>query len=68
MPEGTMLEAKADTRVRMNLSQTAKGLVQFDITAEFPTPEEAALALGDALDRVKAVCVEKGLKLADPAA
>lgn len=64
MPEET---TKSESRVRMNLSQSAKGLVQFDITAEFPSPEEAAKALGEAVDLARIVCAEKGLKLADQA-
>jgi hypothetical protein len=59
---------KSETRVRMNLSQNAKGLVQFDITAEYPTPEEASEALGKAVDLARATCGAKGLKLADSAA
>ena len=62
MPEETK---KSEPRVRMNLSQSAKGFVQFDITAEFPSPIEAARALGDAIDLVRTVCAEKSLKLAD---
>lgn len=58
----------SDTRVRMNLSQNAKGLVQFDITAEFPTAEEAAAQLAKTIDLVRNTCAEKGLKLADSAA
>lgn len=34
MPEAT------NKRVRINLSETAKGLIQWDITAEFETVEE----------------------------
>lgn len=65
MPE---VAATSESRVRINLSQSAKGLVQFDITAEFPTPEAAAAALGSAIDQARAICAEKGLKLADNAA
>lgn len=58
----------SESRVRMNLSQSAKGLVQFDITAEFPNAEQAAVELGKAIDLARSVCAEKGLKLADTAA
>lgn len=51
-------------RCRMNLAQTAKGLVTFDVTAEYETPEETQKNLSDALDRVIATCKEKGLTLA----
>jgi len=63
-----ILEAKSETRVRMNLSQSAKGFFQLDITAEFPTAGEAAAALSDAIDKARAVCEAKGLKMADVAA
>ncbi len=49
-------------RVRINLSQTAKGLVQFDCTAEFETPEESGAALSAAIDQVRNIIREKGLK------
>jgi len=54
-------------RTRMNLSQTAKGLVQFDITAEYSTPEETVTQLGKALDLLKTLAQEKGLKLVEEA-
>lgn len=62
------MDTRSESRVRMNLVQGAKGEVKFDITAEYPTPEEAERALGDAIDRVKAICRDKGLKLADQGA
>lgn len=68
MDNPVILEAKSETRVRMNLSQSAKGFFQLEITAEYPTADEAARALGDAIDKARAVCAEKGLKLADAAA
>ncbi len=63
-----MAQETNETRVRINLAQGAKGDVKFDITSEFPNEEEAAMHLGNAIDRVRAMCVAKGLKLADPAA
>ncbi len=65
MPEAN---EKSESRVRMNLAQSAKGFVSFDITAEFPSADEAAAELGKAIDRARAVCAEKGLKLADQVA
>ena len=62
------MEATSESRVRMNISQNAKGAVQFDITAEFPTVEESKKALSDAIDGVRAICAEKSLRLADAAA
>jgi len=69
MIEGTtVLEAKADTRVRMNFGANAKGFVQMDITVEMPTTAEAEVEAKKAIDAYKAICVEKGLRLAEPAA
>lgn len=56
MPETT------NKRVRINLSETAKGLVQWDITAEFETVEETKKALADAIDDAREVIKEKGLQ------
>lgn len=74
MSEGTLAEgaavltAKADSRVRMGFGMTAKGLVQMDITVEMPTAEEAEAEARKAIDAYRAICTEKGLKLADSAA
>lgn len=62
MAEGT------NKRTRMNLSQTAKGLVQFEVTAEYETPEESAEQLAKAIDLLKGVIESKGLKTVDSAA
>lgn len=48
-------------RVRINLSQTVKGLVQFDITAESESVEESKKMLAEAVDSARAVIKEKGL-------
>lgn len=56
MPETT------NKRVRINLSETAKGLVQWDITAEFETVEETKKALADAIDAAREVIKGKGLQ------
>lgn len=53
-------------RVRMNFGQNAKGLVQMDLTVEFPTVAEAATWARDAIDEYRAICAEKGLKLVEP--
>jgi len=54
--------------VRINLKQTAKGEVYFDITSEFKSVDESVENLGLALEKTKALCVEKNLKLAGEAA
>lgn len=48
-------------RVRINLSQTTKGLVQFDITAESESVEESKKILSEAIDSARAVIKEKGM-------
>ena len=48
-------------RTRMNISTTAKGLAQWDVTAEYSTPEESAKHLSDAIDKVREIIRGKGL-------
>lgn len=55
MPEAT------NKRVRINLSETAKGLIQWDISAEFETVEETKKALSEAIDAAREIIKEKGL-------
>ena len=50
-------------RTRGNLKQTAKGLVQIDITAEYSTPEEMASNISAGIDMLRRVCAEKGLQI-----
>jgi len=57
-----MEQATNNKRVRINLSQTAKGLVQFDITAEAETPAESGAALSAAIDEARKIIREKELK------
>lgn len=56
--------AEANTtnkRVRINLSQNSKGLISFDITAEFESVDETKAALSAAVDAAREVIKEKGL-------
>jgi hypothetical protein len=48
-------------RLRMNLSISAKGVAQWDITAEYETPQESAENLSEAIDKVRQIIEEKGL-------
>jgi hypothetical protein len=48
-------------RVRINLSQTSKGLVQLDITTESESVEESKKILSEAIDSARAVIKEKGM-------
>ncbi len=61
-------QKESNTRTRINLSQTAKGYITFDITAEYDTPEKSIEMLGKAVDQVKALIAEKGLKSVDEVA
>lgn len=57
-----------NTRTRMSISISTKGVATFDITAEYDTPEESAAQLAKAIDLVKKTCQEKGLSLPEEAA
>lgn len=63
MPETEVTET--NTRTRIKLTQTAKGLIQFEISAEYDTPEKSIEMLGKAVDQVRALIAEKGLKSVD---
>ena len=52
---------ESNTRTRMNVSLTAKGLIQWDVTAEYDTPEKTAEELGKSIDLVRGVIKSKGL-------
>ena len=65
MPEET---TETNTRTRIKLSQTAKGLVTWEISAEYDTPEKSVEMMSQAIDKVKSLIAEKGLKPADESA
>jgi hypothetical protein len=46
----------------MNVSITAKGLAQWDVTAEYESPAEAAEQLEMAIGQVRGVIARAGLK------
>lgn len=56
-----------NTRTRVNLSQTAKGLVTFDITCEYDTPEKSIEEMEKAVLQTKALITKLGLKSVDEA-
>ena len=64
MPEETVAQ-ESNTRTRVKLSQTAKGLVQYEISTEYDTPEKSIEMLGKAIDQVKLLIAEKNLKSVD---
>ena len=49
-------------RVRINVSLTAKGYGQWDITSEFSTVEESSENLSKAIDEVRKILNEKNIK------
>jgi hypothetical protein len=57
-----MEQTATNKRVRMNFSTNAKGLVQFDITAEFESVAECEKELDAALKSAKRLIVENELK------
>jgi len=62
------MSEQSESRVRMNFGMNAKGLVQMDVTVEYPDADKAAAEAKKAIDAYRAICKEKGLKLADSAA
>lgn len=56
------MEETTNKRVRMNISLTAKGLAQWDCTAEFDSPEESAEKLGEAIKLLRSTIKQNGLK------
>lgn len=50
-----------NTRTRINFSETAKGMIQWDITAEYDTPEKSVEMAGKAIDMARQLIKEKGL-------
>jgi hypothetical protein len=53
-----------EDRVRMNVSTTAKGTAQVDVTVEFKTEEESAKNLIKALADIKKIVTDSGFKMA----
>ena len=59
------MEKTTNQRVRMNISQTAKGSWQTDITVEFDTVAECEKELDAAIKAAKRVMTANGLKGVD---
>lgn len=55
------MEVAQQTRVRLNVSLTAKGYGQWECTSEFPDLEQASRNLSAAIDSVRAILAEKGI-------
>jgi hypothetical protein len=56
-----MTEKETNRRVRMAVSVTAKGLAQWEVTAENGSPEEAETDLNRAVDIVRFTIAKAGL-------
>ena len=65
MPEEVI---ETNTRTRIKLTQSTKGIVSWEITAEYDTPEKSIEMMGQTIDKVKALIKEKGLTPADETA
>jgi tripartite-type tricarboxylate transporter receptor subunit TctC len=53
--------AENNKRTRMNVSITEKGKAQWDVTAEYETPEETDRNLREAITRIRAAVKDAGL-------
>ena len=53
---------ESNTRTRINFSLNSKGIVQWDITAEYDSPERSAEEMSKAIDLARSLIKEKGLK------
>ena len=56
---------ETNTRTRIKLSQNTRGVVTWEISAEYDTPEKSVEMMSQALDKVKALIKDKGLTPAD---
>jgi hypothetical protein len=56
-----MEKQETNRRVRMNVSITAKGLAQWDVTAEGDSPEAAEADLIKAIERIRFTIAKEGL-------
>lgn len=56
------MEEATNKRLRMNISITAKGLAQWDCTAEYDSPEESAEKLNEAIKLIRSTIKSNGLK------
>lgn len=56
-----MSETLDQNRVRMNITTTAKGFAQMDITVEFPTVNESKEAMASAIKALREVLKENNI-------
>lgn len=60
MPEETTVN-ETNTRTRINISLSAKGLAQWDLTCEYDTPEKSIEEMSKTIDMVRNLLKEKGI-------
>jgi protein-tyrosine phosphatase len=59
---------ETNTRTRINVSISARGLAQWDCTCEYDTPEKSIEEMSKAIDQIRSLLKEKGLQEAGTAA
>ena len=60
-----MEEAKtteSNTRTRINISLSAKGFAQWDLTCEYDTPEKSLEEMSKTIDMVRNLLKDKGIQ------
>jgi hypothetical protein len=57
-----MVEERTNRRMRMNVSITAKGKAQWDVTAEYDTPDETDRNLREGIRLVREAVKAAGLE------
>jgi len=62
------MENAATTRVRINVTQSSKGVASVEVTGEAPTVEEARVLVRDAMKAGREEAKAAGMKLADEVA
>lgn len=56
-----------NTRTRINISLSAKGKAQWDLTCEYDTPEKSLEEMSKTIDMVRNLLKEKGIEEASAA-
>jgi len=59
---------ETNTRTRVNLTQSTKGIVTFDITCEYDTVDKSIEEMEKAVNKTRELIKKLGLKSADEAA
>jgi hypothetical protein len=57
------MESNSNRRFRVNLSETAKGLVQVDCTAEVEDPDQAVKIAADMLQKARSEAKAQGRQI-----